>query len=140
MLQAHSNACNWTKHMTFAPCNTLETYTGHSSYIYQSISRKSLRRLKLQPLLSRLYLKVDYLWKGCNTPFWIFTWSVLCLPLIFCNDENKCSITTCYLVLLPTTQIEGGKSHPLSPPWMMFLGSLMLVECTAHCLVSCLAT
>ncbi len=30
------NACNWTKCMTFAPCNTPETYNAHSSYIYQS--------------------------------------------------------------------------------------------------------
>ncbi len=92
MLQTHSNACNWTKHMKFAPCNTLETYNAHSSYIYQSLSRKSLQRFKFQPLLFRLHLKVDFLWKGCNIPLWIFVWNVFCLPLIFCNEINKCSI------------------------------------------------
>jgi hypothetical protein len=136
MLQAHSKAYNWAKHMTFAPCNTPETYNAHSSYIYQSLFRKSLQCFKLQPLLSRLHLKVDSLWGGCNTPFWIFAWSVFCLPLIFCNEENKCSVNNFYFVLPPTTQIEGGKSHSLRPSWMMFLGSLMLVECIAHCLMS----
>jgi len=47
---------------------------------------------KLQPLLSKLHLKVDSLWKGCNIQFWIFAWNVLFLPLLFYNEERKCSI------------------------------------------------